>query len=105
MKKAQLNYWLDGVIAMAFMLSALSGMVFMFAGSGGYQGGHNPAFQTTILGLSRWVWSDVHTWSSLIMIAGVLLHLVLHWKWILCMTREAFVKKALVEDEVCQVTA
>ena len=105
MKKAQLNYWLDGVIAMAFMLSALSGMVFMFAGSGGYQGGHNAAFQTTILGISRWVWSDVHTWSSLIMIAGVLLHLVLHWKWILCMTREAFVKKAPVEDEVCPVTA
>ncbi len=105
MQKARLNYWLDGVIAMAFMLSALSGMVFMVAGSGGYQGGHNATFQTAILGLSRWVWSDVHTWSSLIMIAGVLLHLVLHWEWILCMTRKAFAKSKPVEDESCPVTA
>jgi cytochrome b subunit of formate dehydrogenase len=87
MSKTKLNYWLDAVIALAFVLSVLSGVVFLFAGSGGYQGGRNPGFQTEILGVSRWVWSDLHTWVSLVMIAGVAIHLVLHWEWIVCMTR------------------
>jgi len=87
MSKTKLNYWLDAVIALAFILSALSGVVFLFAGSGGYQGGRNPGFQTEILGISRAIWSDLHTWVSLVMIAGVVIHLVLHWEWIVCMTR------------------
>jgi cytochrome b subunit of formate dehydrogenase len=87
MSKTKLNYLLDAVIAFAFILSALSGVVFLFAGSGGYQGGRNPNFQTEVLGISREVWSDLHTWVSLVMIAGVVIHLVLHWNWIVCMTR------------------
>ena len=71
MSKTKLNYWLDAVVALAFILSALSGVVFLFAGSGGYQGGRNPGFQTEILGISRTIWSDLHTWVSLVMIAGV----------------------------------
>lgn len=87
MSKAKLNYVLDAVIAVAFIASALSGVVFLFAGSGGYQGGRNPGFQTEMLGIQRTVWSDLHTWVSLMMIAGVLIHLVLHWNWIVCMTK------------------
>ena len=40
--KARLNYALDAVIAIAFILSSLSGIAFMFMGTGGYQGGRNP---------------------------------------------------------------
>jgi cytochrome b subunit of formate dehydrogenase len=87
MSKTKLNYLLDAVIALAFILSTLSGIVFLFAGSGGYQGGRNPSFRTEILGISREVWSDLHTWVSLVMIAGVVIHLVLHWNWIVCMTK------------------
>ena len=87
MSKTKLNYWLDAVVALAFILSALSGVVFLFAGSGGYQGGRNPGFQTEILGISRAIWSDLHTWVSLVVIAGVVIHLVLHWEWIVCLTR------------------
>ncbi len=87
MSKTQLNYLLDAVIAVAFIASALSGVVFLFAGSGGYQGGRNPSFRTEMLGIDRAIWSDLHTWVSLVMIAGVLIHLVLHWNWIVCMTK------------------
>jgi cytochrome b subunit of formate dehydrogenase len=87
MSKTKLNYMLDAVIALAFILSALTGIVFLFAGSGGYQGGRNPDFRTEVLGISRGVWSDLHTWVSLVMIAGVVIHLVLHWHWIVCMTK------------------
>jgi cytochrome b subunit of formate dehydrogenase len=87
MSKTKLNYLLDAVIAFALILSALSGIVFLFAGSGGYQGGRNPSFRAEVLGISRQVWSDLHTWVGLVMIAGVVIHLVLHWAWIVCMTR------------------
>ena len=87
MSKTKLNYLLDGVIAVAFIASTLTGVVFLFAGSGGYQGGRNPGFQTEILGVARSTWSDLHAWVSLVMIAGVVIHLALHWNWIVCVTK------------------
>lgn len=78
MNKAKLNYWLDAAIGVTFLLSAISGLVFLLpiglsSGSG-------------ILGLSYQAWDDLHIWSSLAMITGVLVHLVLHWRWIISMT-------------------
>jgi len=84
--KARIHYALDAVIALAFILSAVSGVV-LWLGGGGYQGGRNPAYQVTILGLGRAAWNDLHFWTSLVMMAGVGLHLALHWRWIVCMTR------------------
>jgi cytochrome b subunit of formate dehydrogenase len=85
--KVRFNYILDAVIALAFILSSLSGLVFMFAGSGGYQGGRNLDFQTEMLGISRSTWSDLHALTGLVMVVGVLVHLVFHWNWIVCMTK------------------
>ncbi len=90
MHKTRLNYWLDMVIALAFGLSALSGIAFLFMGTGGYHGGRNPAHLQTWLGLARGTWSDLHTLFGLVLIAGVLFHLVLHWKWVVCVTKEMF---------------
>jgi len=108
MNKTRLNFAVDALIAVAFLISALTGVVFLFAGSGGYQGGQNPAFQTSILGVSRWLWSDLHTWASLIMITGVLLHVVLHWTWIVCVVRrmvQDWNKRRTQQREACPVIA
>ncbi len=101
--KAKLNYLVDALIALAFLISAGTGVLFLILGSGGYQGGANTAFGGTFLGLSRWVWSDLHTWASLIMIAGVLLHVVLHWKWLVCVTKQVFTKPQprIAREESC----
>jgi hypothetical protein len=101
--KAQFNYVLDAVIALAFILSTLSGLVFMFAGSGGYQGGSNPNFQAEMLGIDRSTWSDLHALTSLVMIAGVFAHLVFHWSWIVCMTKRLFKPGRRQVQEVCPV--
>ena len=88
MDKAKLNYWLDAAIAVAFLLSAISGLVFLLPvglGSG-----------SVILGLSYQVWDALHVWSTLAMIAGVLVHLVLHRKWIVSMTRRMLQKSPRV---------
>ena len=82
--RARLNYWLDAAIGVAFLFSAISGLVFLLpVGSSSGSG---------ILGLSYQAWDDLHTWSSLAMIAGVLVHLVLHWRWIISMTRRMLSK-------------
>lgn len=99
--KARINYILDVVIALAFILSAVSGLVLWLGGSGGYQGGRNPAYHATILSVSRAAWHDLHLWTSLVMMAGVGLHLALHWRWILCMTRDIFSPRRRRTREVC----
>jgi hypothetical protein len=53
----------------------------MFNESGGYQGGRNPHYAVHA------VWISIHIWSSIIMSVGVAAHLILHWNWMVCMTR------------------
>jgi hypothetical protein len=105
MSKAKLNYLLDVVIGLAFVLSGVTGVAFLLMGSGGYQGGRNSNFATSLLGISRTTWSDLHTWASLVMIAGVGVHLVLHWKWIVCVTRQILRPRPRQTQEHCEVTA
>jgi hypothetical protein len=105
MNKAKLNYWLDAVIGMAVLISAVTGLAFLLMGSGGYQGGRNPSFQTALLGVSRDAWSDLHTLSSIVMIVGALVHLVFHWKWIVCMTKKLLPAppRRVVQEEICEI--
>ena len=101
--KGFINYLVDVVIGIAFLFSAITGAAFMFMGSGGYQGGRNPHFSVELLNVSRDTWSTLHTWSSLLMIAGVFVHLVLHWNWIKCMTRNIFSAKRVETEKICEV--
>jgi hypothetical protein len=105
MNKAKLNYWLDAVIGIAFLISAVTGLAFLLMGSGGYQGGRNPSFQTALLGVSRDTWSDLHTLSSIVMIVGVLVHMVFHWRWIICMTQKVLPAPPhrVIREEVCEI--
>ena len=105
MNKAKLNYMLDAVIGVAFLVSAVTGVAFLLMGSGGYQGGRNPNFATSLLGIARETWSDLHTWGSLVMIAGVVVHLVLHWKWIVCVTKNMLPARPRRTQESCEVAA
>jgi cytochrome b subunit of formate dehydrogenase len=97
----QLNYVLDAVIALAFIIAALSGVAFLLVGSGGYQGGRNLSFQTEFLGISRWAWSDLHTWAGLVMIAGVAVHFLLHWNWIVCVTKRLLRLDRVPQEKMC----
>jgi hypothetical protein len=107
MSKARLNYWLDVVIGLAFVVAALTGVAFLLMGSGGYQGGRNPGFQTELLGIQRTAWSDLHTLSSLVMMAGVAVHLALHARWIACVTDALFQRRQprARRDEACEALA
>jgi len=86
MNKATANYWVDMLIALAFVLSAISGLVFLLPGD----------IETGVLWVSYRAWNTLHTWSSLAMIAGVGLHLALHWKWLVSMTKRQLTRPARV---------
>jgi len=92
MKTPNANYWLDVLIGIAFVASGMTGLVFLLPTGPG----------ATFLGLAYALWSDLHTWSSLALIAGVGAHLVLHWKWISYMTRRRLgvAKPAMVRQPV-----
>ncbi|MCA9241521.1 MAG: DUF4405 domain-containing protein, partial [Planctomycetales bacterium] len=42
---------------------------------------------SSLWGLGRHEWGDVHFWIAMAFLSTLALHLVLHWKWIVCVVR------------------
>jgi hypothetical protein len=87
--KTKTNFWLDLTILTTFLLTALTGLLLWLILPGGRGSG-----ETMLLGMTRHQWIDVHNWTGLAMLAGVTLHLTLHWKWISCVSKRYFKKLA-----------
>jgi hypothetical protein len=77
MNKAKLNYFVDMLLAVAFVLVAITGIL-KFPGWFGY------------LQLPWRTLSKIHDWSGIAMAVLVLIHLILHWNWIVSMTKSIF---------------
>jgi cytochrome b subunit of formate dehydrogenase len=83
------NLILDLNMLAAGLISILTGIYFLILPIGGYQGGRNPYYGITVF-FDRHTWDDLHTWSSVAIIALVALHIPLHWDWIVKMTKNGF---------------
>ncbi len=68
------RYWLAVTLAIVAVLLAVSVFLLWVV----FPRGYFP---------SRVVWVQVHKWGGLALAVGVLLHIALHWKWLLQMTR------------------
>lgn len=88
-KGAKFNLFIDALIALSFLVTAVSGVYFLFAPDGGYQGGHNAGWDPHIL-WSRTTWDLIHTWAGVVMIVSAAIHFVIHWRWIKNMTKRFF---------------
>jgi cytochrome b subunit of formate dehydrogenase len=88
-KGAQFNVFIDALIAINFLVCALSGIYFLFAPPGGFQGGNNPGWDPNFV-FSRTVWDLIHTWSGVVMIAAAVVHFAIHWRWVKNVTRRFF---------------
>jgi hypothetical protein len=82
------NVIVDGAIGVGFIISALSGIYFIFVGES--RGGLAP---DPMFLFSRTVWEVIHTWSSVLFISGFLLHFAIHWGWVTKVTRKIFIGK------------
>jgi len=76
MNKPLLNYFIDLGMAVSFVLVAVTGILKLPALNG----------RTRDFML-------LHDWSGIVLAVFVLLHLILHWNWIKCMTKNCVFKK------------
>ena len=86
---AWVNVWVDATIAVSFLVTAVSGVYFLFIPAGGYQGGRNTNWDPNLL-FSRTTWDLIHTWAGVIMIIAAIVHLWIHWRWVVNVSRRFF---------------
>jgi cytochrome b subunit of formate dehydrogenase len=78
-RRGYLNVAVDATIALSFLLAAVSGVYFMFVPGGRWAA--DPAFIFT-----RTTWDLIHTWSGVALIAAAIVHLAIHWNWVVKVT-------------------
>ena len=104
-RQARINFSLDMILFSTFLVTSLSGLVaWLILPGSGYQGGRNPFYNATFYGLTRHQWNDIHLWVSLAMISIILVHLALHWRWIVCTTRRYAQANLCKTDTQCTTT-
>jgi hypothetical protein len=82
MNKLKLNYWIDVGLATTFVAVFITGII-KWPGQirlFGISHRNLPMINITL----------IHDWSGLIMGILVFIHLVLHWNWIVCVTKKIF---------------
>ena len=86
MNRTMLNYWIDVGLVFSFFICFITGLIkwpdlIKIIGVSAYKALH-------VRNISM-----LHDWSGLIMGLLVLIHLALHWRWIVCVTKSIFGKK------------
>lgn len=81
MKRPAQNFVIDAISFAAFVFLAATGVIMMYILPPG--SGH----ATTLWGMDRHQWGDVHFWIAIGFIGLLAVHLILHWKWIVCMVK------------------
>jgi hypothetical protein len=87
MKKGIYLFSLVGLLFITGLAEAVSGFVLWFALP---SGGGRRGLETAYLGLTRYTWTEIHDWVAIALTVIVLIHLLIHWKWVLRMTRHIF---------------
>ena len=89
MKKAMYLFSLVGLLVLTGLAEAVSGFVLWFAIP---SGGGRRAAELTYLGLTRHSWIDIHDWMAIALTVIVIIHLLVHWKWVIRMIRQVFAR-------------
>jgi Domain of unknown function (DUF4405) len=85
MNQAKRNYIVDSVIGLGFVLTAISALAFLVPLNWiDFSSSTTP----TVLGINFGIWQLLHMWGGIVMIVGVVVHLLLHQKWIVAMTKK-----------------
>jgi drug/metabolite transporter (DMT)-like permease len=71
----RLNLILNISVAISFLLTAVSGVYFMFV-----HGGHR--VNDPMILFNRTTWDQIHTWAGIMLIATAVIHFGIHWRWV-----------------------
>ena len=88
MRRVQFNAMVNMAGFLVFAVLTATGLVellFLPPGTGGRGRGGEPT--VTVLGLGRHEWGDIHNLAGIAFLGIVVLHLVLHWRWVKCLPR------------------
>jgi hypothetical protein len=77
MRKATWYYWLDVAMGLLALLLAISSLLLWVV----FPRGYYP---------SRALWVAIHKWGGLALGIVALVHVLLHWRWLVRMTRRVF---------------
>jgi len=92
MRKATRNYILALIMFLLALFQTVSGFVLWLVlpgGGYGYRGGRGEGVGTGATFLwSRDTWIDIHDWVAVALLVILVVHLVLHWRWIVYMTKK-----------------
>ena len=89
MSKTKLQFGLVTALVWLGIVEALSGFVLWFAlPSGGGNG--RRAIEQAFWSLTRHTWIDIHDWVAVALIAISIVHLGIHWKWVMRMVKSPF---------------
>jgi cytochrome b subunit of formate dehydrogenase len=81
MNKTILNYWIDVGLFITFFLVTATGIIKW------------PSLARKLLHWPLREISLIHDWSGIVMAALVIVHLILHWNWIVNVTKNLILKK------------
>ncbi|WP_406659617.1 DUF4405 domain-containing protein [Methanolobus sp. ZRKC3] len=97
MNRAKLNYLLDLLLTMLFIIVAFTGFFMYVAIPGGVPRGRYQEY----MGISKATWTLIHNRSSIMFTIGIALHVILHKRWISCITATLLNKRE--NEQSCKI--
>ncbi|MHC1739849.1 MAG: DUF4405 domain-containing protein [Anaerolineaceae bacterium] len=95
MNTAKRNYFVDTFIVIAFLVVGLSALVFLVPITWiDFSSSTTPTF----LWLDFGIWKNLHKWGGIAMLVGAVIHVILHWHWLIDMTIKMLPKAKLEEN-------
>ena len=70
------------ILGITAVIAVLSSVYFLIYPISGYQGGRNPQYDAVLI-FNRLTWDIIHTWSGIGMIFAAIIHVAIHWNWII----------------------
>jgi len=89
MGKATRNYVLATIMFLLALFQAVSGFVMWLVLPSGYgfRGGRGLGEEATFL-WDRHTWTYIHDWVAVALLVLLVIHLILHWKWIVYISKK-----------------
>lgn len=102
MNKTKINYAVDVILTFLFIIVAVIGFfMYLVIPEGVTQGRYQ-----VYMGLSKATWIMIHNRTSILLTVFVLIHFILHLKWIKCITANIFSKSGKRNGElICELAS
>ena len=93
MRRTTRNYIINAIFSLLMLFQGVSGFILWFLLPGGYRyrggaGGGGDVDGTFLL--ARHDWLDVHKWAAVALLVMFAVHILVHWQWIIRMTKSYF---------------